>query len=468
MPTSTRPRPRWSRPLLLLLLTALVLRLLLLAFTRDTPLVVWDEHDYVHLAQNILQRGEFALEAGRPTSMRPPLYPVLVAGVFGVAGEGNLQAVRLAQIALSLLLIIGVYALAARLYNTRVALVAAVVVAFYPSLLLANYLVLSEVLFTLLVVLTCLAFVRLVATPSASWALATGLGVGLAALTRSVLWPFPLLLAPLTAWSVGGPAGRRLWLAVLVVVGYAVVVGPWAARNTRLQGVPTIIDTMGGMNLRVGNYEHTPEDRMWSAAFDYEDERLWAHGLATKGEHFEEWTDGQKEKRAQQKALEYMASHPGTTLRRSAIRFADFWGLEREFVALVRDKKYDPPRWFAVVGAVAITVSFAAVALLAAVGVFGAPPRDLRPHAFNLLLILFICGVHSLVFAHSRYRLPLTPLLAVYASAGLVCRPLWMRGGWAARLACLSTCALLGAIWVRQLAISETGRVRDFLGALWP
>jgi len=461
---------RPARSLLFLLFVALALRLGLLVFTQTTPLVVSDERDYVALAESILDRGEFAFEPGRPTSMRPPLYPAFLAGVFAVAGAGNLQAVRFAQVVVSLALIVVVYRLGTRMYDGRIGLVAAGVVGFYPSLLLANYLLLTELLFTLFVLLGCLALVRLLdgGSKAALWATVTGLSVGLAALTRSVLWPFPLVLVPFAGLVVGGSARRRIGLAAVVLAGYAVVVVPWAARNTRLQGVVTIVDTMGGMNLRVGNYEHTPDDRMWSAPFSYNDERLWSLGIGKRGDDWRHWTDGQKEKRAQRKALEYMVAHPGTTLRRSAIRFADFWGLEREFVALVRDGKYHPPGWFVAIGALAITVSFAAVALLAIVGIFGAPPHDLRVHAFSLLLILFICGVHSLVFAHSRYRLPLTPLLAIYASAALVIRPSWTSTPRTARVASASACVLLVVIWIRQLMLSDASRVRDLLKALWP
>src|SRR6516162_7723954 len=42
-----------------------------------------DELDYTTLAANLAGHGEFALSAGMPTSLRPPLYPAVVAGVYG-------------------------------------------------------------------------------------------------------------------------------------------------------------------------------------------------------------------------------------------------------------------------------------------------------------------------------------------------------------------------------------------------
>ena len=69
-------------------------------------------------------------------------------------------------------------------------------------------------------------------------------------------------------------------LPALVLFGFAAAVVPWAIRNTRLQEVTTIVDTMGGINLRMGNYEFTPDDRMWDAV-SIKGERNWVYGFTT-------------------------------------------------------------------------------------------------------------------------------------------------------------------------------------------
>ena len=108
---------------------------------------------------------------------------------------------------------------------------------------------------------------------------------------------------------IRGRLPRRVLLPALVFAGYAVIVAPWAMRNTRLQGVFTIVDTMGGINLRMGNYEYTPDDRMWDAV-----PRCAATGAGCTG-----WrpscpdqavTEGQKEKWAQRKAIDVHAGAP--------------------------------------------------------------------------------------------------------------------------------------------------------------
>ena len=49
--------------------------------------------------------------------MRPPLYPGFVAAVWSVAGEGNLQAIRVAQFLVSLLTAWLTYLLGRRLFR---------------------------------------------------------------------------------------------------------------------------------------------------------------------------------------------------------------------------------------------------------------------------------------------------------------------------------------------------------------
>ena len=239
-----------------------------------------------------------------------------------------------------------------------------------------------------------------------------------------------------------------------MLTGYALVVGPWAIRNTRLQGVVEVIDTMGGINLRMGNYEYTPDDRMWDAV-SLTGDKNWVYGI---GEAFPDRlpTEGEKDKWAQHKAIEYMRAHPGTTLRRSLIKFADFWGLEREFIAGVEQGLFTPPAWIAtLVSLLVVAALHATVAILGVAGFWLAPP-EWRAHVATLLPVLAIVGIHTIVFGHSRYHLPLVPILAIYAAAFLVTN---VRVAWTANRAAIVgagvTTVVLLAIWIRQIALTR-------------
>jgi 4-amino-4-deoxy-L-arabinose transferase-like glycosyltransferase len=447
------------------LVAGLALRLVLLVAVRDVGVHIDDERDYVQLATSIDAGRGFAYIEGRPTSARPPLYPALIAGLWRVTGSTSLNVVRTAQIAFSLGSVIVLFALARYLFNPRVALWAAAAWCFYPSFLYAGVVILTEVLFTFLVLIACLCAVLSFVRPehATRWALATGLAVGLAALTRSVLWPLPIVLIPVMVSIAEIPWKRRVGLGAAVLAGYAITVGPWAVRNTRLQKTLVFIDTIGGLNLRMGNYEYTPEDRMW-AAVGVSGTRAWSYEMIREHPDASGWTDGQRERWARDRAIDYMRSHPATTIRRAALKFADFWGLEREYVGALRERKYTPPLWFAGASTAAMLLTYVLAMGLASIGLFARWSANWRLHVVPLLMLAAICGIHTIVFGHSRYHLPVMPILLIYAAAAAAGRPWreWRHAWWRAAPS-LAAITLLLAIWSREVFVRDPGRIRQLL-----
>jgi 4-amino-4-deoxy-L-arabinose transferase-like glycosyltransferase len=440
----------------------LVVRLAILWSTPTLGTGIADEQQYSQIGASIVAGDGFARAPGQPTSLRPPLYPALLAAIWSVGGTRNLQFVRAFQILLALATTAVVYLLGARMYNEKIGRYAAAASWLYPSLVFFNFLILTETLFTFLLLAFVLLAVCLVQSPRASVALLCGIVLGLAALTRSVLWPLPLVLCPLLVVLIPGPLGRRIALPLVVFAGYAIVVAPWAVRNTRLQGGFTVVDTMGGMNLRMGNYEYTPDNRMWDAVA-LRGPQSWVRGV-TPDEPGGVITEGRKDKWAQREALEYMRQHPGVTVRRAFIKFADFWGIEREFVAGVQYGLFKPPRWFQILGSGSIVAAWLAVSLLGGAGLWLTPPADRRLHVLALLPFVVIVGAHTIVFGHSRYHLPLVPILALYAGALLAAIVPSIRSARPARLtgAVVSVAALL-TIWIRQVALVDAHYIQEVL-----
>jgi 4-amino-4-deoxy-L-arabinose transferase-like glycosyltransferase len=453
-----------QRSLLFLILgLGLLVRLILLYATRGTGLMIVDEQHYHTLALNLLHGYGFAWEPGNLTSIRPPLFPVLLASIWKVAGTENVLVIRMAQIVIALANVYLVYRLGLLLFDHRVALLAAAGLCLYPSLLAFNAFVLTELLFTFLLTLTVLGIATLLKTGSAWIAWGAGVALGLAALTRSVLWPFPLVLCPFVFFSMLGNWRWRFWLAGLLLIGYGLVVAPWAIRNTRLQGVFTMVDTMGGITLRMGNYEYTPLNRAWDPV-TLQGEKSIFQDLRAEHPDVSTWTEGRKEKWALRKAFMFMLANPALTLQRSLIKFANFWGLERTVIAGWQQGLYQPHRWFVALGTVVIPLAYVVVMLFACLGVFLSRPPDLRMHLFLLLVIGFLAGMHTLAFGHERYHLPLIPLLLLYAAAA-VAHQTWRHFGKGLRLvaAPLAVAAGLLVIWWREVLIIEAGRIQTLL-----
>ena len=448
------------------MVAGLAIRVAIISQTAGLGATITDEQHYVAIASNILERQTFAGADGQPTSIRPPLYPALVALVWSVTSAGDLQAVRYLQVALSAITVGLVFLIGRLAFSRPAAAVASAIVWLYPSLIFFNVTILTETLYTLLLTLFLVLGVRLVQKPTTLVAIGCGLALGLATLTRSVLWPLPLVLCPLLALAIPGTWKQRLAVPFLVFLAFSLTILPWAVRNTRLQGVTTIVDTMGGINLRMGNYEHTPDDRMWDAV-SLRGNRNWVYGIDADFDHAP--TEGEKDKWAQRRAVAYMLAHPATTARRAAIKFGDFWGIEREFVAGVQGGLFAPPSWFVWIAAGLTALSCVLLMLTGAAGVWLAPVKW-REHLLLLLPVLAITAAHTIVFGHSRYHIPLVPVLALYAAAlvtprltgSVTLRSLANRAGVAARLGAAVTTVLLLGIWGRELLFVEGPRLRAF------
>jgi hypothetical protein len=80
-------------------------------------------------------------------------------------------------------------------------------------------------------------------------------------------------------------------------------------------------------------------------------------------------------------------------------------------------------------------------------------------HWFLLLLVAFVTALHSVAFGHSRYHLPLMPIVIVYAAAALANRRAILANwrSWRFAIAAGISLALAGS-WIWDLAF-EAGRL---------
>jgi hypothetical protein len=115
--------------------------------------------------------------------------------------------------------------------------------------------------------------------------------------------------------------------------------------------------------------------------------------------------------------------------------------------------------------ALVIFASYAIAMFLAVFGFLLRPLGDRRLHWFFLFVVLFVCGVHVVVFGHSRYHLPLVPLVLLYATRAL----LDLRGvlderrkvGFAVSVL---LCLLLLSGWLWGLVAGDWQRWRTMIG----
>lgn len=439
---------------------AVVVRLVMLVLFWGQPLNIVDEQHYHAIATHIVDQGEFLGPNGKPTAIRPPLYPFLLAFFYKFFGSEGQNAVRVLQSLLSLGAGVLLFALSRTVaLEVKRARIAVGFFLFYPPLLFFNCLILTEsvFLFLFLAGLTCLAIVLepvqlyrdrnncldgkiqdpespgvvalsefarnkiLSATPSPSitpslvaMALA-GMCLGLATLTRSITYPMTMPLALLLLLFLN-PLRWRSWAGVtMFLVLFLGALSPWIVRNYKVFDAFIPVDTMGGLNLYMGNFEHTPLHRAW-AAVDNTEDKAWYRGheeeLAGKSE-------AEKQKWAITQGLAFIREHPELTALRTVIKAANFWGMDRALIAGMKDNFFQSFR-ATPVKIVVSTIILASYAVLMLFGFGGLVGRLIFKRALFDFLVVFIffyfTAMHALVFGHSRYHLPLVPFLCIYGS----------------------------------------------------
>jgi 4-amino-4-deoxy-L-arabinose transferase-like glycosyltransferase len=239
---------RLSSPLVLaggVCLLALVVRLVFVCgFNSPADFVFSDMWVYDHRARNLLSGNLSAWDTFTPVG-----YPAFVAMVYRLSGNSAL-AVGVLQGLLGAATSFMLTLLAARSFGRPLlALGVGVVCALHlPGVFYTGYL-LTETLFSFLLVSACFALITSVERGSLVGYALTGLLLGAGATVRPNLLLF-LPLLPVILWIGSGAQWRRV-LTPLAVTFAALLVptGAAALHNSRLVGRPTSLGTNGGLNF---------------------------------------------------------------------------------------------------------------------------------------------------------------------------------------------------------------------------
>ena len=146
----------------------------------------YDGVEYEAIARHLVERGEYSVTPGRPTSFRAPGLPLLLAVVYAVAGAGNHLAAHVALSLVAALVVVPTFLLARLLGGPRAAVVAGIVTAGYPNLAYYAVHFSSEPLHTVALTASVLLLVRALAADTTRRLVASGLWLGVATLARSV------------------------------------------------------------------------------------------------------------------------------------------------------------------------------------------------------------------------------------------------------------------------------------------
>jgi 4-amino-4-deoxy-L-arabinose transferase-like glycosyltransferase len=192
-----------------------------------------------------------------PTAWEPPLYPLLIAGVFRLFGiYTHASALVLLGInsAFSALTCIPIFLIARRCFGERVASWSAWTWALFPSVIFwcTRWVWETSLAALLLAVIFWVALVMEEKNGILPW-IEFGLLWGIAALTNTSLLAF-LPACAVWVWYRRAQVGKRSVTGViLAVVVFVTCITPWLIRNYRAFGEFVFIRSNFGAELRLGN-----------------------------------------------------------------------------------------------------------------------------------------------------------------------------------------------------------------------
>ncbi|HUS15897.1 MAG TPA: hypothetical protein VM536_12905, partial [Chloroflexia bacterium] len=400
-----------------ILFAALLLRLGYLAFTGlpdRGPLhgFVIDEQEYYGAAA-VLADGRGLQFYDTFTWTRTPAYPLLVGALFAVAGRTT-GPVFVLQALLAVLTLYGLAWLAGRAaarapglgLSPRTAMRAAAVLGalWLPFTLFAN-LLLSETLFLVFVVAAFIALARYAdsaAPRPVGPAVAAGLLLGLAALTRSTALAFvPLAALWVALLARGRGVPVRWWAApVGLLLGATVLLAPQVAQNYTAYHRAILGDTSSGYNL-------------WLAANGVKDAERLAGDLAAIP------NPGDKQSYAVAKAWEIIAARPWDFAAKGLKESLDLWRInfsseERQVRGYALGRVPAVHLWSLLVGEDLLYIIIVLAGLL---GLAVAPPDPLK--ALLGLWALLWTVTAFVFFAVTRFRFPVVALLVPWAPLGM-------------------------------------------------
>ncbi len=370
----------------------------ILAFPELGSPAHMDSGTYHSIAVNLIQGNGYSEDGLNPSIFVAPGLPFLLAAVYRLIGV-HPMAIDFIFSLLGIGIGVWVFLLARRLFGGTVAWVAFILTLLLPDLFVIVTFLYTETLFIFFLLFEFWLLYRLLEHPSPGRAALAGLVGGMVTLIRGVTLWLPLLLLPILIIYFGYK--RALQSVVLFVVFMSIPILPWMYRNIRTFDamVPVAVGT--GDVLWTGNY--LPHDGKYS----YDKTMAVMDSIAAG------LNQVQREERLLAEAKRHMAQNPSATARLLVKKFFRFWfwvyeatpgGTVRNTHSMTR---------------IVLSLGYYPLLILFLFGLWLS-----RRRWRQLLLLYLFCAyytaIHVLTLVVPRYRIPILPIMAIFAAVTIV------------------------------------------------
>ncbi|MHB8375766.1 MAG: glycosyltransferase family 39 protein [Dehalococcoidia bacterium] len=403
--------------MLALFVMAIVPRAAWVAYNDRPPKGLNDPSLYVILGDIMADGGGYVRPTGEAFAYYPVGFPATVAGLKkagDIFGWGRSTfSIKMMNGIFGAITVLLAYLLAARLFDRRIGFGAGALLSIFPSQVYYTGTVLSEPLFTMLLMASLLV---LLWDPwdhdGIAWPRLFGAGLLLSAatMTRAITLAFPLLL--LVFWLFWLRSKKRAVVQMLIVLaGVAVLTVPWSIRNTLVFHTLTGTSTNLGDDLCIGNFNGaTGAFLLRGKCFD------GYAGLSPQQVEIKRNRDGVRI------AIEDVLRHP---LRMPALEAKKaYWLLYKDDDGLFAAESYgnDPfiPRFRRDVLAFAANAIYYATGLVAIAGAIAfVLSKDIR-RAFLFAALIYVLAIPLVFFGDPRFHFPAIPIVVIIAAATVI------------------------------------------------
>ncbi len=356
------------------------------ALTRPAQPTFADSLQYLKMARNF-KAGKGPIISARQRAFRAPAYPIFLAAASTI--QDNLRFFRICGAIVGACVPLLLVLLGRELGFCRASWIAGLGAAIYPHLIFFSALLLTETQFTALLLAALWVLARARNLDSWKLALAGGLLLGLATLTRFSLGLLPLFLLPLW-WS-----RRRLY--GLILLGFLLVILPWTIRNYAVLGGFVPFSTHLGHHV----WEVLGPEATGGPVADH---IRWPAGTHTLDELAQD-------RMLKRKTWQHVRSHPGATLWLAARKFLRYWS------PIPNDPGHRKPVYI-----LASLGSFGVVLIASMVAFWRRRHSALVLWPIWLPVAYYTLIQTTISMGSIRYRIPIEPYLILLA-ATLLSRP---------------------------------------------
>jgi 4-amino-4-deoxy-L-arabinose transferase-like glycosyltransferase len=377
-----------------------------------------DPAEYDTVAWNLVRGAGFALEGAAgpyPTAFVPPVLPWLTSLLYRAVGHQYFAAVLLVAVIGGLLPLV-LAAFGTRMFGSPTGRLAGWLATVHPLLVFFSGYLLTETPFCVTLLLALLLTAEWVKTPRPGRAFGAGVAWGLASLTRPTALALPVLAAA-WAWLPLGltvPTRGRLHQVAMLMLGLALTVGPWTLRNAVVLHAFVPVTTGAGQALLDSNNPGAWDE---SAARGGAAGALRTELLRTE---YRGLPEAEVDVRARARAIAFLREHARDWPAMAATKLARFWRLRAEAGTTGSWQAAGSPltRLLRLLDPLLLwSLLTLPLALWGAAMSLRGPRRWFQ--SLSLWVILYFTALAVVFFGSLRMRLPVEPLIVLFAAAGL-------------------------------------------------